>query len=196
MSDEPQRDDQEDSPTWGGKLGVPGDRELRYRVVEVFYIGPGNGEVTSGDIRQYKTPEGAQAGLARWTKAGKSAVMQPGVLRWLPGDEDPRAALGMPGGDNPRSEEQEDAPTWGGKPGVPGDRELRYRAVEALHIDPGSGRVTSGIIREFKTPEGAQDCQGRWVAAGKAVVTQAGVLRWLPAGEDPQAALGMTVDGE
>jgi len=196
MSDNRGLGQHDDPPTGGGRFRPPCDREVRYRVVEVLHIDSDSGEVTSADIQHYKTPDGAQECLARWIKGGKSAVMQKGDLRWLPGDEDPRLALGITVDDSPQLEQQDDPPTWGGRLGIPGDRELRYRVVVVLHIDPGTGRVTAGGVQEFKTPGGAQRCLERWVAAGKSAVTQPGVLRWLPADSGPQALPGTLVDDQ
>lgn len=67
--------------------------------------------------------------------------------------------------------------------GIPGEVEYRHRVVEVLALDE-DGRVLSGKIREFKTPEAAERCRDRWVAAGRSAVMQSGVLRWETASDD------------
>jgi hypothetical protein len=66
--------------------GIPGDFEYMYRVVEVLAVDE-DGRVTSGKTRRLSTRDGAERCHTDWIEAGKSAVLQTGVLRWLPPDE-------------------------------------------------------------------------------------------------------------
>ncbi|WP_372663595.1 hypothetical protein [Amycolatopsis kentuckyensis] len=61
--------------------------------------------------------------------------------------------------------------------GIPGDVEYAYRVVEVLAVDD-DGRVTSGKVRRFSTPDGAERCRSRLLRAGKSVVLQVGVTHW------------------
>lgn len=61
-------------------------REPRWRVVEVRVITDA-GYVFTGEVQERKTFEGAEALRQRWAQEGRKAVVQGGIVEWIPADK-------------------------------------------------------------------------------------------------------------
>lgn len=78
--------------------GVPPEDEVRYRVVEVFHVDEG-GSVMTGDIREFKTRQGAYDFRNGQMRLGRSLAVQVGQLHWLADGEEAAPASAAPEGD-------------------------------------------------------------------------------------------------
>ena len=69
----------------GQVIGHPDD-EFRYRAIEVLGVDE-DGRIMPGEVREYKTVEGANACVTRWREAGRAGVQQAAKVHWLTQEE-------------------------------------------------------------------------------------------------------------